>query len=267
MDSFEKAFSDTEQAAKSTLASARLLMTQARALERAAKNGSVVAMNRARDRLDEAFSALEREVNGASDAWPFEEWEEEDYLSESYANELRVAASKIGLDIYERDGLLVSYPSIVRILPERRAVRVDRKQVSTIRPSHLSDLLLKNRDKKSGYSSSRFLESLYSVYSDITSESVGSGRLTIGGRVVPLARIYKLLTALPGATRDYDRSDFARDLYTLDANGPRETRRGAVVAFPASSGARSPRASDLFTFTGPDGQSVTYFGIRFAENG
>ena len=85
-------------------------------------------------------------------------------------------------------------------------------------------------------------------------------------RVVPLARIYRLLTSLPGAGRDYDRTDFARDLYRLQANGPMRTRKGAAVSFPASSGTRQAKR-DLFTFVGPDGQDVVYYGIRFTKGG
>ena len=255
MISFEQAFIDTERAADSTLVSARNLMTQARALQRAAKTGNITAVKRAQDRLDDAVEALRGEVEDAISSWPFEDHDERQYLDERYAAELRHAAEEIGLDIYERDGRLISHPSIVRILPAERAVRIDRKRTSTIRPSHLAGLLLENQQKSSRYPSNRFLESLHSVYSEIASGASS-------GRVVPLVRIYKLLTSLPGGSREYDRSDFARDLYILDSEGPRRTRSGAVVDFPSSTGARS---SDLFTFVGPDGRGVEYYGLRFRE--
>ena len=82
--------------------------------------------------------------------------------------------------------------------------------------------------------------------------------------MVRLSKIYRLLTSLHGISRDYGRSDFARDLYLLDADGPRRTRRGAEVSFPSSTGTRT-LSRDLFEFIGPDGHSVTYYGIRFIE--
>ena len=263
---FEQAFGDTERAADSTLKSAADLMKQVRALKKAAHTGNIGEVKRSQDRLGEALDMLQQEVSNASSSWTLGEDVEERYLSDEYADELRRAADEIGLDIHERDGQLISYPSIVRILPGERAVRIDRKKVSTIRPSHLADLLLKNQKKTSGFSSNRFLESLYSVYSDIVSGE-SSGRIVEGiGRVVPLARVYRLLTSLPGSSREYDRSDFARDLYVLDANGPHRTRKGAAVSFPSSTGTRR-RSSDLFSFIGPDGQSVEYYGLRFTEGG
>ena len=137
--------------------------------------------------------------------------------------------------------------------------------MSTIRPSYLADLLLKNQKKGSRHRSDAFLESLYAVYADIV-HGESSGRLMPDDwqRVVPLARVYKLFTSLPGAGRDYDRTDFARDLYRLQDGGPIRTRKGATVSFPASSGTRQAKR-DLFTFVGPDGQDVVYYGIRVHE--
>ena len=80
---------------------------------------------------------------------------------------------------------------------------------------------------------------------------------------MPLDRIYRLLTSLPGINREYDRTDFARDLYNLDSSGLRRTRSGASVSFPASTGTRRPRG--LFSFVGPDGRDVEYYGVRFTE--
>ena len=265
MISLEQAFSDTERAAESALKAARDLGTQARALQRAAKSGNIAAIRREQNRLAEALSSLQQEVQNAASSWPFTDQAVEQYLNERYMDELKTAAAKVDLEVYERDGNLISYPSMVRVLPREKAVRVDRKKNSAIRPSYLADLLRKNQTKKSGYPPDRFLESLYKVYSGILSRE-DSGRLVKSdGVVVPLIKIYTLMTALPGVTREYDRSDFARDLYMLDAEGPRQTRRGATVSFPSSTGTRL-RSSDLFTFIGPDGQSVEYYGIKFSED-
>ena len=266
MDTFEKAFSDTERAAESARESTRRLSLQAGALSRAAKAGNVAAIRRAQDRLRDALNELSQEVADASSSWTIVPESEEQYLANGYAEELIDAAAEIDLKIHERDGNLISYPSIVRILSGERAVRIDRKKESNIRPSHLVGLLLKNQQKSSSFSSARFLESLYSVYSDIVSGESSDRMVKSSGRVVPLARLYKLLTSLPGSSREYDRTDFARDIYILDSDGPKRTRTGAVVSFPTSTGTRI-RSSDLFSFIGPDGQDVQYYGIRFTEEG
>ena len=263
MLSFEQAFSDTERAAKSARESARRLEAQARALERAAKTGDIARIKSAQSGMDDALKVLRQEVDNAKSIWPFQEEGEKQYLDDQYASELISAAEGIGLSIYERDRSLISYPSIVRVLPSDRSVRIDRKKVSTIRPSHLADQLLKNQQKPLRRLPMTYLNALYMVYSDIVSEDSSDRVVKSSGRVVPLSRIYRLLTSLPSSRREYSRNDFARDLYILDSDGPKRTNSGAVVSFPSSTGAKRP--SDLFYFIGPDGQSVEYYGIRFTE--
>ena len=263
MESFERAFSDTERAAASTQKSAAALAKLAKQLEKAAKEGNIGTIKRLQGRVNADLNTLRQEVANAVETWPFTEEDEEQYLNEQYATELRQAAEEKGLSIHERDGRLISHPSIVRILPGDRAVRIDRKKVSTIRPSHLVDVLLENQKKPARYESARFLEALYDVYSDIVKEGSSNRMLKGVGRVITLDRIYKLFTSLPGSNREYDRTDFARDLYFLQTEGPKHTRRGAAVYFPSSTGTRSSRG--LFTFVGPDGQDIQYYGVRFAE--
>ena len=262
---FEQAFADTERAAEAARKSAANVVSQAKALVKDAQTGKIADIKRRRRKLEEAVAALRQEVSNVGPCWPFTDEEEQRRLAEGYAEELKNAAAGIGLAIRERDGGLISHPSVLRVLPAERAVRVDGKKVSTIRPTYLADVLRKNQGKSGRHPPQRFLEALYAVYIDI---SRGDSRDILPGNaepVVPLARIYKLMTALPGADRDYDRGDFARDLYVLESEGPRRTRSGAAVSFPASTGTK--RSRDLFSFIGPDGNGVAYYGVRFGDGG
>ncbi len=261
MTGFEQAFGEAEQAAEAARKAAARLVSTANAVKRAAQTGNIATMRREQGKLGEALDALREEVGRAAACWPFSEAEEADYLKEKYTPELLEAAARKGLNIYERDGQFISPPSILRILPDNRSVQLDRKRIPTIRPTWLAELLLRNRGKSSGFTPRRFLEALYSVYADITGPSALMSQQ--GGGVVPLARIYRLLTALPGVGRSYDRMDFGRDLYMLDSRGPHRTRKGAEVSFSSSGGKYRPR--DLFYFVDPDGVSIDYFGIRFRE--
>ena len=266
MDNFEQGFRDAERAADSTLKSATDLVKLARQLQKAAKDGNIAAIKRTQSRLDDALGNLRQAVVNAVESWPFDDGEEEQYLKDSYTTELRRAASEQGLEIHERDGQLISYPSIVRILPGERAVRIDRKKVSTIRPSYLTGILLQNQEKPGRYPAGRFLEALYQVYSELAKED-SSDRLMKGGpgRVVPLARIYRLFTSMPGSGRDYTPMDFARDLYQLETSGVTKTKSGATVSFHAAAATRGTKG--VFTFVGPKGQDVQYYGVRFTKVG
>ena len=262
MAEFERAFGDVEQAADATQKAAARLVSAAKALKKAAREGNIAAIRRAPDKLGEALEEARQEVERAGASWPFSESEEADYLKDGYAAELQAVSAEKGLGLYERDGQLISPPSILRILPDRRSVVLDRKSRSTIRPSWLAEFLLRNKGKSSGFTPAQFLEALYAVYADITGPSALMSKQ--GGGVVPLARIYRLMTALPGIGRNYDRMDFGRDLYVLDSKGPHRTKKGAEVSFSASGGKYRPR--DLFYFVVPNGDSIDYYGIRFREN-
>lgn len=271
MVSFEQAFGEMEKAAASTAKSAGDLTKLARALEKAAKDGNIAAAKRAQQGMGVALNALRQEVANSVESWPYGEEEEQQYLDDGYAQELRTVAAERGLEIYERDGRMIAHPSIVRVLTGLRAVRIDQKRVSTIRPSRLADILMANQKKPAQFRAGPFLESLYGVYSELTMEDGsredGSSRMPVGnqGRVVQLDRVYRMLTSRPGGEREYNRTDFTRDLYLLDRDGPKTTRRGLQVSFPASSGTRGSQR--VFSFVGPDGQIVTYFGIQFSGEG
>ena len=256
---WEQAFDNAERAADSTLRAAQALVSETKKMQKAAQVGNIAGIKRSQSALDAALAGVRQAVAEAANAWPFAEDDEERHLESSYTGELSRTARECGLEIHERDGQLISHPSIVRLLPGARAVRVDRKKVSNIRPSHLARLLLDNQKKRSSYNSAGFLESLYKVYSELVREQPPRGEAQGQGPMVKLARIYDLFVVRPGSKREYDKTDFARDLYILQEHGPRQTRTGATVSFHTT---RSPS----FMFVGPDGQVVSYYGIRFTED-
>ena len=266
MDSFEQAFENATNATDAAVKANKDLLKQLNSLRRASLKGNITAVKREQGRLSEALSKVTEAVNDASVAWSYDDGEEVQYLraDDGYAAELRRVASEKGLLIRERDGHLICHPFIVRIIPGERAVRIDKKKVSAIRPSHLTEVLVKAQKSPPRYRPQTFLEALYNVYQLLTRES---STRPIGGAsvsVILLDNIYRLFTSRPGSAKDYSKTDFARDLYELDRSGVTRTRSGAAVSFHhASTGARSSR--NLYTFVGPDSYEVKYYGIRFME--
>ena len=264
MESFEQAFSNTEKAADSALKSANDLTKQVKALQKAAKDGNITAIRKASQNLDDLMASLRQELANAVRTWPYTDEDEVTYLENGYLDELRHAAKEKGLDTYEQDGRLISPPSVVRVLPGDRAVRIDKKKVTTLRPFRLAEMLVKNSKKSTRFRADAFLESLYKAYSLVLGEQ-SSKQLTPNrsGSVVPLAKVYEALTLLPGVSREYmDNTDFARGIYFLETHGPSHTKKGARVSFPASTGTRSARGT--FQFVGPDGQVIRYYAIQFS---
>lgn len=252
--SFEQGFAEVERAAAAAEKAARTLAAAAKAMVRAAQEGDIGAIGRNAQKLGDAAEIAGQETANARSAWPFSSQAEEEFLQDSYTAELLGAAETAGLKMQQHDGVLVSYPFIIRVLPGERAVRINKKRFPGLRPSKLVARLKADQNRKSRAAVQPFLEALHAAY-----------RLVCGkegdGSSVPLARIYRALTMLPGS--DYSRDDFARDLFSLDRSGVTETRSGARVALPASTGTKTP--ANIFVCVAPDGEVVTYYAIRFSQ--
>ena len=261
MAGFEQGFADTERAAAATVKSAGEVTKAARALERAAKTGSINAMRKAQAELDTAIGALNQEATNAGACWRFRPDDEENYMKENFAEELRAEAQRLGLRIHQRDEQLIASPSIVRVLPTARAVRIDRKQASTIRPSYLVSKLLEKQKGPSRANGRAILEAMYKSYQMLVGGLSPSHRLEAGQRqAVPLSSIYAALTLMPGTGREYSQTDFARDLYRLDTNGPVVTRRGSRIHFYGG------RQSSI-SYVDRDGNIISYYNVAFTEAG
>lgn len=252
---FEDGFADTERAATAAAKGVAVLSGAVKQLHRAASEGDLQNIRKACDRLVTLLESTRQEIANARSSWPFSQEAEETYFRESYAGEIIDAAKAEGLQIQQRDQGLVVFPSILRILPSERAVRINRKRVQAIRPSRLVKTLKAIQAKKPKATPEHFLEVLHRAY-----------RLVVGneyGKTVVLASIYDALTLLPGSTAAYDQTDFVRDLFLLDRSGVNRTKSGATCSLPASTGTKGIKGT--FAFVAPDGETVTYYGIRFSE--
>ena len=254
---FERGFAGVERSAIAAAKTSGAIVAAAKQLQRAAQEGDINKLRKAAERLSAATDAARQDIANAKTAWPFGEQEEKAYLADAYQVELLEEAERAGLTIQARDARLIAFPSILQLLPTDLAVRVDRKRVTAIRPSHLVRTLLANQSKKARYPSERFLEALYSAYRLIAGPD--------GGGPILLSRVYQAFTLQPGAAAEYDKGDFARDIFMLDRSGVTRTRRGFRLSLPAVSTGTRVGSSDVFTFVAPDGELVRYHGLQFTE--
>ena len=265
MISLEQACSETEVIAEQSQVSVRKLLRHIGSLKKAAKVGNIAGIKRSQENLKNLLEEVNSDISKAVSSWPYSDEDEIQIFEEQFASLLTSTARGMGFNIYEKDGNLVCPPLIVKILPAQRAVSMNRKKVSQVRPTYLVDVLLKAQNKNARHTPNQFLASLFRIY-NILIKSENPSLISRGvGPVYQLNTIYDLMTALPGSSRNYDRSDFARDLYILDSKGPQVTRSGARVSFPSSTGTRHRAKSHLFTFINRDGSSVEYYGIRFSQ--
>jgi hypothetical protein len=182
------------------------------------------------------------------------------YLSPEgdFLPELLGEADRAGVRLFERDGVIFSYPVLVQVEPELTAVRIDKALEPTLRPSALVAILkrLQARDPKAR--PERFIETLLQAYKFVRARSA-AGAAYID---VPLVDIHAVLTLLPGSEKEYTVLDFTRDIYFLDTSDVREARKGYVVSFPASTSTRERKAKPL-PFVDRNGQEKLYATIKF----
>lgn len=268
---FEHVLDEATQAAEATVKSGSELVKAARKARKAGLDGNIAALGNCPKQIDKALEGLRGSVAaleaaiGRAAAWPETAADEQESFEQRYSAELQEAAAASDLGIHERDGKLISYPSVLSVGSDR-TLTIDQKKIQAVRPSLVIDRLRAEREKVGRYRPERFLEALFHIYDDTLKDQkkhlLGAGSLP----PMPLVRIYKHLTALPGVSKDYTRTDFARDLFVLDSTGPKRAKRGKgpVVSFPSSSGTRARK--DCFSFIGPDGFESTYYSIQFTED-
>jgi hypothetical protein len=174
-----------------------------------------------------------------------------------FVEELTQAAENANVRLFERDGVIFSYPVLVRPEPELAAVRVDKTLFFSLRPSVLANLLKRLQAKDPKARPERFIETLLIAYELVRARDNYAAAVD-----VPLTSVYEVLTLLPGSEKDYTLLDFTRDLYFLDTSGVVETRKGYALSLPASTATREKKVKPL-PFVDRQGREKLYATIKF----
>jgi alpha-D-ribose 1-methylphosphonate 5-triphosphate synthase subunit PhnG len=222
-------------------------------LQKAVATGSVRDLERLRQA---ARTAAELAAQRAAECGVFD-FDAAAYLSGNggFLEELIEAAERAGVRLAEREGVIFSYPVLVRPEPASAAVRIDKKLVGTLRPETLAATLKQAQSRDPKARPERFIESLLDAY-----ELVRARRKLDAYIDLPLTRLYDVLTLLPST--DYTLLDFTRDLYFLDISGMTETRRGFRMSLPASTVSRE-KSARVLRFVTRDGYEKIYASIKF----
>lgn len=256
----EAALDSVQHALEDVVVRANTLAAAAKKAGRSASVGDLKALRQILSALveiaDEAGAASSR----AAGAWAFksEDQEEEYFSSGRYQTELMANARKAGLGLYEMDGFLAAFPSLIRVFPKDRVITVDRKPIRQVRPTQVVELLRKVQEKPKKTNPGQLLQTIYEAY-QLTSAAKGSK-----SGIVRLLDIYKTLTVLPAAKKDYNQQEFARDIYLLDESGIKETSQGSVMRLDlGATGSKSP--TQLLRVVDKSGAPRTYYGVEFVQ--
>ncbi|MBI4538982.1 MAG: hypothetical protein HY704_05660 [Gemmatimonadetes bacterium] len=249
----ESALARSETDADVALRAVAAVTRELRTAKSAAAQGAIRDLQRSIAAAEQMMDALRDGIGALRSGWRFDE---QVYLeSGAYTAELLEIARERGVRLFEQDERILSYPSLVRLLPADAALEIDRKRFKRIRPSAVAEHLRALQHKQPRFKAAQFLEALFRAYELAVAEK--HRKL---GSVVRLLDVYQILTLFPGQRSDYSKPEFARDLYLLDQSDVRETRGGRKVSFPAATGTKS--AGTLSTVT-REGEVKAYYGIAF----
>ena len=210
--------------------------------------------------LEEAEHELSRAAEGLREFK--KQWHDSpihDYFGScEYLDELERCLKEAGVDVNRHDHVLYVYPAIVRVDVEGKAVRIDKKSHTKLRPGKLSRMLYDLQNRPRRFPTDRFLRSLFKVYKSLASSNLKRSE-PWAGKSLYLKDIYNVMSAAPGS--DYSEQEFVRDIYLLDASGESLEVSGHVASFQASSGTR--HAGKTLSIITRDGQKKLYCTIRF----
>jgi hypothetical protein len=253
----EEALAALEREAERALRALGAATREAKRVRVAAQLGDLRAITQA---LEAAVRLADEAASSAAavrDTWHFDAgaW----FASGDYTRELVETAASAGVEAFELDGRILCYPAIVEVAPSETAVVIDKRRDRRARPSVVVARLAALQQRGPRLKHQAFLDSLAAAY-DLVVASKGAH----AGAAMRVVDVHRVLTLLPGASRDYPREEFARDLYLLDQSGLVVARDGRVMSLPGSAMTRSGPTLTTVTRTG---QTKVYAGIAFREAG
>jgi hypothetical protein len=250
----EAALEETGQEVEAALRTASALTRELKKAKAGTTAGQVRDLRRALSAASATTGELATAVQRAVGSLDIDE--QEHLASGAYTKELLELADAKGVAMFEADDRILCYPSLIRLLPADAAVEVDHRRERRLRPSVLIARLASAQAQPPRFRPEPFLESLAAAYSLIVAEE---GKQP--GAVVRLVDVWRILTLLPGQSRDYTKPEFARDLYLLDQSGATTVKSSGTLRWHASTGTRG---SGTLTTVARTGQQQLYWGISFS---
>jgi hypothetical protein len=259
--SLEQELSALENQLAAASKAAKLALAELKKAQSGAKVGQLRDLSRSLAEGRNAAKRFAEEMANADSSWKFEV--EPSFAEGGYLKELLQEADRAGLKLFERDGRLYCFPMLLTLSAKDMAVMVDRKPERRLRPRELVRVLLERQKRPQRFNEQKLLDTLFDAYSRLERRILREWTPEVRGNgpVVPLIKIYELLTLLPGSEREYPKEEFARDIHLLDRQPDLRTKDGRRFALPAATGTKV--TGQRLTVVDQQGVEKIYVGIRF----
>lgn len=258
--SLEDTLDGVRGAAKRAAKCAKDLDSTFKALDQAAAKGEITKLRSGLSRASALCEQLAIEVAAVQGSWPTSETEEEALLVQTLIPEVTERLAREGVAVYRYGAGWSASPVLVRLDIKSRALRIDRSKVATLRPSIVASAVLAAKQRPT-VRAEQFIELLQAGYHAAVGSLLIADQSARLGAAVPLSEVYKALTLLPDAKRDYPLESFTRDLFLLDRSGLSTAKDGSRLFLSASTSSKG--GGGVLTVLDEHGSPQNYFAVAF----
>lgn len=230
------------------------------------ETGNLAELNKNIQQLREASEKLQTVVQGlaeTTDGFDTKEY----FESGAFTRQMLEACEKTGINVIGEKGVYEMFPFKVRVVGDAEhaeEVWINRKKLPTFRPQYVADTVRENQQKlyKAAFNAESFMNELAEAYDTICLKA--SARI---GSSQALAKVYKSLTPMARARKEYDMQAFAFDLARLYEKGPDAwmTKTGRRFVFGTSRDGKS--GIRVLSSSGVESYIATVYSLHTEEEG
>ena len=219
MSSYEEFYEGLKPAAKSLKDTAALIMRMQKAVQKNTEEGNLTEMKKNIDIMSDACRSLENCIKDVSEA--ISSFDTKEYfLSGDFTKQLLESCSEKGIDVRGEMGVYEMFPFKVRITGDEehtQEVYINRKKLPSFRPQFIAGTIRKEQERleKANFNPLPFMNEIAEGYETACLRSgsrIGSSQ--------SLDKIYKYMTPMARARKEYDKQIFAYDLARIYEMGP-----------------------------------------------
>ena len=237
---YEELYADLSQQEKTLKDSIGTVTRLFKTAQKNTESGNLTELRKVLEQLGEAAAQLSgntRSLQESAAGFDTHTY----FVNGDFAKQFLEACKDKNLDIKGEMGIYEVFPYRVRIYGDEEhaeEVWINRKKQASVRPSAIADILKTGREKllKAGFNTETFMKELAEAY-DLTCLRDGIRN----GSTVTLTKLYKTMTPMARARREYDMQAFAFDLARLYEKGAEAwvTKTGRAFYFGTSRDAKN----------------------------
>ena len=216
---YEELYASLTAASKEVQDCLRVADESLKKAQHGAGTGNLAELSKALEQLSQAAQQMTaRAANVQEEVAAFDT--KEYFQSGEFARQMVAACRAKGIDVKGEKGIYEMFPFKVRVIGDAdhaQEVNVNRRRLPTFRPSYVATYIAREQARlnKEKFNLSGFMNELAEAY-DLVCARDGIRP----NNTVRLGKIYKILTPMSRARRDYDVQMFAYDLARLYQAGP-----------------------------------------------